>query len=482
MNFSTSFVRLSRISLYSTALFVASCALGPDYERPEIDAPSEFRAVDGGSSSAESLADLPWWKVFKNSGMQDLIEEALDNNKDLKGAIARCEQARHTVTITQSNLFPGLDYQAGVGRGKNNSLGSPAPTNGMTSSSGTYGMGLSWEIDVWGKVRRETEASVANYIATEEARRAIMLSLVGQVALNYLKLLELDEELVITNKTVVSFEESLDLFRKQQEGGIGDILQVSSAEAALSAAAAQVPLIETNIAQIENALAILLGRAPGKIARGGSLTDLQSTVRVPAGMPVQLLARRPDLRQAEQAMRGANANVGVAITNYFPSFSLTSNLGQISSDLSNMSSSKTASWGLGTNLTGPLFHAGSLVAAEQQAKAKFEETKANYEKTMLQALNEVSDSLIARQKLVDVIEQRRRSVSAYQTAIVASRDRYSAGLSSYYEILQAQQNLFPVEIALAQSRYSYAETFVKLYMALGGGWFLDNEQFSRKTQ
>lgn len=469
----------ARCALLSAALLVSSCMLGPNYERPQMDVPAAFRSAGGSDSSEASIADLPWWKVFKNKDLQNLISDSLENNKDLKAAIARCEQAREAVTITQSPMFPWMDYNGGLSKGANSAMGQPTAMGGTTTTAGSYGAGVSWQLDLWGKVRRQTEAATAQYLGTEEARRAIMLSLVGQVSMYYLQLIELDEELAITKKTVVSFEESLKLFREQMVGGISDILQVSSAEAALAAAAAQVPLIETQIGQMENAISILTGRTPGSIKRSGGLDDIQSTVGVPSGMPCDLLNRRPDLRQAEQALRTANANVGVAITDYFPSFNLTSSVGQVSGELSKMNFNNSASWGIGANMTGPLFRAGALNASERQAKAAFMEAKSNYEKTMLTALGEVSNSLIERKKLVDVISNREQSVKSYTTAISASRDRFKIGLSNYYEVLQAQQNLFPVEIALSQSRLAYAQTIVKLYTALGGGWGMDNEKFKR---
>ena len=468
-----------RLTLASMALLVTSCMLGPDYQRPEMEVPAAFRTAGGGHATGASLADLPWWKVFKNKDLQNLITEALDNNKDLKAAIARSAQAQESVTITQAPLFPWASYNGGLSKGANSVMGNATSANGATMTSGTYGAGISWQLDLWGKVRRQTEAAEAQFLATEEAQRGIMLSLVSQVAMYYLHLIELDQELQITRNTVTSFEDSLTIFKQLQQGGIGDSLQVSSAEAALAAAAAQIPLVENQISQIENAICILTGRSPGKIKRSGSLNDIQSTVRVPAGMPCDLLNRRPDLRQAEQALRVANANIGVAITEYFPSFSLTTSAGQVSSQLSQATTKNSAFWGLGADMTGPIFRAGALTASERQAKAAFMESKANYEQTMLTALGEVSNSLIERQKLMDVIPAREKSVEAYTKAVSLSRDRYKTGLSSYYEVLTAQQNLFPVEIALSQTRLSYAQTIVKLYVALGGGWVLNNEQFKR---
>lgn len=451
--------------------------MGPNYERPDMDVPAAFRNANG--SSDESLADLPWWKVFKDKTLQSLISDALQNNKDLNAAIARAEQAYETITITEAPLFPNVGYQAGVSHGKNSTLGNPASTNGKIVSPVSFGASASWYLDFWGKVRRQSEAATASYLATEEARRALMLSLVGQVATYYLQLIEIDQELEITKKTVASFEESLKLFQAQLAGGLGDVLQVSSAEAALASAAAQIPVLETKRAQIENAICLLTGRGPGSINRSGSFDLVSQSVNIPAGIPSALLNRRPDIRQAEQRLRASNAQVGVAIANYFPSISLTSNIGTVSADLTSLNAKTNSSWGIGANLTGPLFQAGALTASERQAKSAFMEAKAGYEQSVLTALGEVANALVERQKLVDVIKQREASVTAYQTAVTASRDRFRTGLSSYYEVLTAQQNLFPVEVALAQSRLAYAQTVVKLYLALGGGWNYDNVSFTK---
>lgn len=472
--------RTARAALLSTALLACSCMLGPDYQRPDMDVPAAFRNP-GGKVTSESIADLPWWKVFRNSELRKLISDALENNKDLSAAVARVEQARESVTITESPLFPNLNYQGGLSRGRNYISGNPSPfgAGGSTNTSGMYGLGVSWELDLWGKIRRQTEASVAQYLATEEARRGVMLSLVTQVSMYYLQLLELDTELTITKKTVASFEDSLKIFQDLLTGDVGTVLETSSAEAALSAAAAQVPLIETQIAQIENALSILTGRAPGKIKREGSLNDVHQTVSIPSGIPCELMNRRPDLRQAEQQLRAANANIGVAITNYFPSFSLTSATGQVSASLKDATMKGSKYWGLGADMTGPLFRAGALNASERQAKAAFMEAKSNYEQTMLKALGEVSDSLISRKKLVEVIFSRERSVKANELAVSTSKARFKEGVSNYYEVLKAQQDLFSVEIALSQTRLAYAQTVVKLYSALGGGWNLDNDAFKK---
>lgn len=467
-----------RIAVCSSALLLSSCMFGPDFEDPQMDMPAVFR---DSSKSAESIADLPWWKVFKDKNLERLIEEALSNNKNLVAAIARVEQAREVITMTNSSLFPNVGYNASTAHAKNSSGAGPSMTYGEIVNPISLGGTASWYMDFWGKVRRQSEGSVAQYMASEEAQRALMLSLVQQVATYYLQLIEYDLELKITQKTVESFQASLKLFEEQMAGGIGDVLQVSSAEAALAAAAAKIPGLESQRSQTENALCILLGRAPSAIKRSSSIDWDDFSVNVPSGIPAQLLSRRPDIRQSEQQLRAANAQIGVAIANYFPDISLTSNLGLISSDLTKISKDNSFSWGIGANLTGPIFQAGALSANERKAKAAFLEAKANYEQTVLQALGDVSSALVQRQKLTSVIAQSERSVKAYETAVEASFDRFKNGLSGYYEVLTAQQNLFPVEITLSQARLSYTLTLVQLYSALGGGWKFNNNQFMKKN-
>ena len=306
-----------------------------------------------------------------------------------------------------------------------------------------------------------TEAARADYLASEEGQRALMLSLLRQVADSYLQLLQLDEQLAIVQKSVESYSESLRLFDEQLEGQVGDRLQVASAKAALASSQAQIPAIQVQIANLENAVSVLAGRAPGHIRRSGSTRDIAYNVKVPAGIPAYILSRRPDVRQSEYKLRAANAEVGVAIANYFPTISLTAAGGLASADL--------------RHLTGPLFQAGKLTASEKAAKAEFLAARNDYEQTVLNALAEVSSTLIQRDKLRSITATQSEAVEAYHTAVKLSFERYRTGLSNYIEVLYAQQNLYPAQIQLSQYYYQHASTLVSLYTALGGGWNMSHK-------
>ncbi len=444
---------------------LTACRMGPDFKGADMQVPAEFR---GAGASAESIADLAWWDVFRNGGLCSLLRDTYRNNKDLKSMMANVDSARQQVTIAIAPLFPWASYTGSIAKGANYSSGVPVQSEGVTTTPGKGYGNISWEIDLWGKTRRSVEAAEADYMATEYEQRALLLSLLKQVADGYLQLLQLDEELAIARESIVSYGKSLKLFTEQLEGGIGDRLQVASAEAALAASRAQVPALEAEIISLENTLSVLAGRAPGHIARAGSLNSVGAS-RVPAGIPASILARRPDVLQKEQSLRAANANIGVAIANYFPSISLTGMGGFVSSDLTAATSKKSA-WGVGADLTGPIFQGGRLRASERVARNNFLAAKSDYEKTVLTALSEVSTALIERARLQSVIEEQERAVKAYRESVELSMERYQGGLSSYYEVLTAQQNLFPAQTQLAQYKYQYAATLPALYAALGGGW------------
>lgn len=465
------------ITFAVSALGLTSCMFGPDYKRPDTDVPAAFR---GAFATDASIADLPWWKVFKNKELQNLLSETYANNHDLCSMIANVEKARQYVTIANAPLFPWANYGANVSKGQNYNSGSIYNSGNMTTNPAAIQAGISWELDLWGKTRRSTEAAVAEYLASEEGQRALMLSLLSQVADGYLSLLQLDEQLSIMKDSVSSYTESYRLFKEQMQGEVGDVLQVSSAEAALSAAKAQIPLLESQIASLENTLSAIAGRVPGKISRSGDLVSIANAVKIPAGIPAQILNRRPDIRQKEQMLRAANARVGVAIANYFPSISLTAAAGTATSDLRNVAyRTRGNGWGITPSVTGPIFQGGTLRASEKAAKADYEAAKNDYEQTVLNALAEVSSTLVSRTKLNEVNIQQDNAVKAYLTSMNAAMDRYKTGLSDYFEVLYAQQNLFPAQVSRSQYRYQYASSLVKLYVALGGGWNMTNQQMMK---
>lgn len=462
---------ITRLMLLGAAVTAPSCMMGPDFKPVDMPMPAAFR---GASVSTESIADLPWWKVFKNKDLQSLLTDTYNNNRDLKAAMARVEKARQYITITEAPLFPWASYAGALSKGANYTNGGVMQTTGDTLTPGGVNGGISWELDIWGKTRRMTEAARADYLASEEGQRALMLSLLRQVGDTYLQLLQLDEQLVILQKAVASYSECLRLFDEQLVGEVGDGLQVASAKAALASSQAQIPAIEAQISNLENAVSVLAGRTPGPVKRSGKLKDLGASITVPAGIPAYILSRRPDIRQKEYQLRAANADVGVAIANYFPSISLTAAGGIASADLSHVQGNR-GGWGLGTNLTGPLFQAGKLSASEKAAKAEFLAAKNDYEQTVLNAMSEVSSTLIQRSKLRYITSIQAEAVDAYNTAVSLSFERFRTGLSNYIEVLYAQQNLYPAQIQLTQYYYQHASTLVSLYTALGGGWNMSDK-------
>lgn len=457
----------SRLTLGASILLVTSCMFGPNYQREELPMPAAFR---GGSSSESSIADLPWWKVFKNRDLQNLLTDTYSNNRDLRSVMANVERARQYVTVARAPIFPWFSYGAGASKGSNYAMGSPSAMGGATVSPGYFGGTMSWELDIWGKTRRSTEAAVSEYFASEEGQRALMLSLMQQVATGYLSLLQMDDEMRIMREAVEKYNNALRIFEDQLAGKIGSKLPVTSAQAALAATRSQISSLENEIISLENTLSALAGRMPGRIKRSGSIAQLASAVTIPSGIPAQVLNRRPDIRQKEQTLRAANARVGVAIANYFPSISLTGGGGMVTADLDRVVG-RSGFWGLGADLTGPIFQGGSLRASEKIAKQDFISAKNDYEQTVLNALAEVSSTLTNRSKLSVMMQQQRDAVKAYKEATDTSLELFTAGvITSYLDVLYAMQNQYPAEVTLSQYQLQYASTLVSLYTALGGGW------------
>ncbi|NLI80310.1 MAG: efflux transporter outer membrane subunit [Deltaproteobacteria bacterium] len=449
--------------------FINGCALGPNYRKPAVDAPENFRSAESPAGQA-SLADLPWWQVFEDPTLQQLISEALQNNYDLRVAVTRVEQARQIAAQARAQFFPAINYDGSIATGRNSFLTSPSPNGGQTTDSALLDLSVFWEIDLWGRIRRLNEAARAQLFATDEARRGVMISLVSAVAQAYFELLQLDLQLNIAKRNAKSFEDTLKIFTQRLEGGVASKLETSSAEGLLGTVAANVPEVERQIVVKENQINVLLGRNPGPVERSATLLDQSTPPEIPAGLPSGLLERRPDIRQAEQNLRAANAQVGVAVADFFPRIGLTTLLGRVSPELSAFSAGTANFWAVAGTMTGPIFQGGALIARHRQAKAAWEEAKLAYAQTALNAFQEVSNALITRQKLEDVRAQQSRAVKAYEEAVSVSLKRYVAGKASYYEVLQNQQQLFPAETVLAQTQLNQLLVIVQLYKALGGGW------------
>ena len=465
------------VFIFTAALALSACALGPNYKRPQVAAPPAFRGAEGVAEQA-SFADLPWWEVFKDPALAALIKDALANNYDLLVAVQRIEQARAVAVQVRSEFFPQLGYEADSSRGKNAIGGRAASTASKTVDVFAGLLNASWEIDLWGRIRRADEAARAQILANEEARRGVMLSLVSDVAQAYFELLELDLQREIALRTSESFRDSLDIFRRRLEGGVASRLETARASASLAQTAATVPELERLIVLKENQINLLLGRTPAEITRGAALTAQQMPPEVPAGLPSDLLQRRPDIRQSEQQLVSANARIGVAIADFFPRLDLTGLFGFASPQLSAITAGRNRVWSAAASLAGPLFQGGRLVGQYQQFKSEWEEARILYEQTALNAFHEVSNALVSRQKLTEVRAQQARAVADLQESVSVSTQRYIAGFSSYFEVLEAQQQLFPAENALAQTQLNQLVVIVQLYRALGGGWKLADAEWT----
>lgn len=467
------FPGIGLLSIGALLMLVGGCAVGPNYQRPVTDMPSDFRFAR--TNGANSLAAVPWQTVFQDPNLRELIGTALTNNYTLQQAIARVEQARYSVVATRSELFPQVGYAGDISRGKNALLNTPTTTERTTSSAALV-VNAAWEIDLWGRIRRLTEAARARYLATEQARRGVTITLVGDIAASYYQLMGVDEELQIQRAATNAYAGSYRIFNDRRLNGVASKLETDRAAAALATAAAIIPDLESRIGTIENRINILIGRPPGPIARSSMTNQAQPELQIPVGLPSELLRRRPDVQASEQALVAANAEVGVSVANFFPRLGLTAFLGKVSPELSAFTGGAANAWNIGANLAGPLFQGGRLYAEYKGSKAGYQEVQAGYRQTVITAFQEVSDSLIIRQKLSEALVYDRQGVEALTSAVGLATDRYVNGNASYFEVLQAQQELYPAQRAEAQTRAGEWIAFVQLYKALGGGWEPAEEQ------
>jgi len=468
--------RLAVVVLSGALALLTGCVVGPNYQRPRAPAPPAYRGQTAAESA--SMADLPWWSVFHDETLQGLVRTAIANNLDLRAAAARVEQARQLSVQARSQYLPGVIYETGISGGQNESLGTPAPEYGARQGTAAAYLQAAWEADVWGRIRRSNEYALAVYMGSEQARRGVLLSLVSSVATAYYELLELDLRLDIARRTTESFRGSLDIFQQRLEGGTASRLETSRARAAMEQTAASIPDLERQIALKENEIGVLLGSLPGPIARKGTLLEQTIPPEVPAGVPSTLLERRPDVLAAEQGVRAANAQIGIATANFFPRIGLTSLFGRISTPLADFTQGRASLWSVAGLAAGPVWEGWTLRAQKRQAVAEWDEARAAYEQAALSAFRDVSNALIAREKLEAVRERQTAAVKAYQEAVDVSQQRYVAGKSSYFEVLEAQQELFPAENALAETELERRLAIVQLYEALGGGWNLPDAQWN----
>ena len=371
--------------------------VGPNYKRPSVEASANFRFAT--NQATNSIGDLPWWEVFQDPSLLDLITTAVTNNYDLRQAVARVEQARNHAVAARAPLYPQVGYGGNVGRGRNALFNGPATLNGATESSAAASLSAVWEIDLWGRIRRLSEAARAEYLATDEARRGITTTLVSDVATAYFQLLQFDDELAIQQAATNAYTSSYRLFEDLLNNGVASKVETDRAAAALANAASIIPRLELSIATTENQLNILLGRNPGPIARNSLTNQALMTPDVPPGLPSELLRRRPDVLASEHLLIAANANIGASLADFFPKIGLTTFIGKVSPELSAFTAGSANMWNVGASMAGPIFQGGQLRAQYRASKARFDEARAAYEQSILRAFQEVSDALIARQKL-----------------------------------------------------------------------------------
>jgi len=454
---------------------LAGCTVGPKYRKPIVQPPSTFRGAGDAAATPDpnSLADLKWFEVFKDQQLQELIRTALVNNYDLSQAMARVQTARANLGITRSEQFPNVTASAEVTTLRNSNSGQfalPAGAN-RDRTFGTVLLDLlSFEIDIWGRQRRATEAARADLLGAEETRKAVMTTVVGDVSAAYFNLLELDMELEIAQDTLATRKESLSLIQIRQRGGVATMLDVRQAEQLVYAAAQTVPDIERLIEQTENRINLLLGKDPGPVTRGRSLTEQEQPPDAPAGLPSSLLERRPDIRAAEATLMAATANIGVAKAAYFPQISLTGFLGGQSSQLANLFSGPGGAWNFAPQVTLPIFNAGRVKSGVRFTEAQQRLALTQYQQSIKTAFREVSDALVEYRKVKEIRAQQESLVTTLQDRSRLAYMRYQGGVDTQLNALDADRDLFAAELNLAQTRRNELLALVQLYKALGGGW------------
>ncbi|SAL46334.1 RND efflux system, outer membrane protein [Caballeronia udeis] len=472
-------MRASALSLLMllTLLALSGCLLGPDYKRPSIDTPPAFRFA---GPDAKDMVNTAWWEQFQDPALNDLIATALADNKDVKTAAARVEQFLGQFETTRSQLFP----QAAAGFNAQRQrvpFGTELPPGvGPVLNQYQATLSASWEIDFFGKLRRQTEAARANLLASEEGRRATILTLVASVASSYVNLLSLDRQLDIAKSTASSRAASVHVFQLRYSGGEVSQMELAQSQSEYQASLAAIPQIELQIAQQEDALSILLGHNPEVIVRDRELDDL-ALPAVPAGLPSELLERRPDLRQAEQDLIAANALIGAARALYFPSISLTGLFGSASGQFSSLFSGPARVWSYTGAVTLPIFTAGSIGGQVKQAEAQQQQALFQYQKAIQVAFQEVADALVSLQKTREQLVVQGNQVDALRTYARLARLRFEGGYTSYIEVLDAERSLFNSQLSYAQTQGAVFTSTVSLYQAMGGGWVIHAEGMTATT-
>jgi multidrug efflux system outer membrane protein len=467
---SFAFMKIARsLSAISLSIMLAGCTVGPKYHRPAVQTPVAYRDLSENpqvQAQVASYADLPWWQVFQDPKLQELIRTALKQNYDLQLATERINAARAQVTVTRSSLFPQVGGNANFTGGKENSEQSRFNFLTLTADA-------AFQLDFFGKLRRATEAARAELLATEDARQIVTLTLVSDVANAYFTLLQLDLQLAITQDTVKTQTDSVKLTQLRLQHGVATKLDVLQAQQVLDTANAQIPDLERQIAQGEDAISILLGNYPQDVVRGIPLVQQTLPPEVPAGLPSSLIARRPDIREAEQILVAANADIGVAKAQFFPQISLTGSGGRSfgrDSLFSNQNTTQLGIWSYGAQVSQPIFTGGALKGNLHLAESEHKQALIAYQQAIQQAFGDVSDALIGYEKLHQVRMRQQDSVADLQETVRISTLRYKGGTTTYLEVLDGQRSLYGAELTLAAARGDEYRSLVQLYKALGGGW------------
>jgi multidrug efflux system outer membrane protein len=461
------------------ALMLSGCMLGPNYKRPDVDVPQSWRLS---VEKATTVANVPWWEQFQDPVLNKYIQTSLEQNKDLKLAVAVVDEYYALLGITRSEFFPQLDAAAAGFRIRSSNSYLPS-SEGVDQNFNSFvlAFALSYEVDFWGRIRRANEAARANLLGQEDAQRTVILTLVSSVSATYIELLELDKRLDIARQTLKSFEESLRLVQLRFQGGVSSELEVRQAQSQVEYAAAAIPPLETRIAQTENQLSVLLGQNPGDIKRGQTLDGL-ALPEVPAGQPSDLLEQRPDILQAEEGLIAANAKIGEAKAEYFPKFNPVALLGFETPELDNFFDSSSLFYKFGAALLQPIFDGGRIRNQVKAREALKDQALFKYQQTILTAFKEVNNALIAHRNSSKQLEVQTRNVGVLKDTLRLANLRYDEGLVDYLNVLDAERNLFNAELDLARAQGARFLTLVDLYKALGGGWVVEAEKLSENSQ
>jgi outer membrane protein, multidrug efflux system len=470
---------MKKAVLFFIIVAFAGCTVGPDYKRPTLEMPNTWRFED---AAAKDTANSAWWGQFDDPVLNEIIENALRENKDIRIAAARVEQFLGQYGTTRAAFFPQVYLGASASRQQASLITGPVPLENSSNADRIYNnyeiyLNANWEIDFWGKIRRATEAARASLLGSEEARRAVVLTLVASVAGAYVNLRDLDKQLEIAKQTAKTREDSYKLFKLRFEGGIISQLELSQVKSEYEEALSRIPFYEKLIAQQENALSVLLGRNPGPIPRGKSIDELVLPV-VPAGLPSDLLGNRPDIRQAEENLIAANANIGVAKAQYFPTISLTGLLGFASNDLSKLFNSPAGVWSYGVPITAPIFTAGAIAGQVKASEAIQQQLLIRYQQAIQIAFREVDDALVDQKRSREQLQAQGEQVATLRQYARIARLRFDEGYTSYLEVLDAERSLFNAQLSYAQTQGVIFQSLVNVYKAVGGGWVVEADKMT----